>query len=118
RDYPVFEYPPQIPGAPILSAKEKKLILKKAFERMLPQHVLFIKKMGSSVPLAHWLCNELRPVVEQTVLSTNSGLVNFFEPAGIRKLWERHLAGDDQFTQELWSLLAFELWWQQYQVSA
>lgn len=117
-DYRVVEYAAQIPGALKLNGKEKKFILKKAFERMLPQDVLYRKKMGFSVPLAHWLCNELRPVVEQTVLSTNSGLVNFFEPAGIRKLWERHLAGDDQFTQELWSLLAFELWWQQYQVSA
>ncbi|WP_144821948.1 asparagine synthase (glutamine-hydrolyzing) [Marinobacter piscensis] len=116
-DYRVVEYAAQIPGALKLNGKEKKYILKKAFERMLPQDVLYRKKMGFSVPLAHWLRNELKPVVEQTVLSEDSGLANFFEPAKVRKLWEKHLAGDDQFTQELWSLLAFELWWQQYQVS-
>ena len=117
-DYRVVEYAAQIPAALKLYGKEKKYILKKAFERMLPEDILYRKKMGFSVPLAHWLRHELRPTVEQFLLSSNSGVANFFEPAGIRNLWQRHLAGDDQFTQELWSLLAFELWWQQYQVSA
>ncbi|MDS1309925.1 asparagine synthase (glutamine-hydrolyzing) [Marinobacter xiaoshiensis] len=117
-DYRVVEYAAQIPAALKLNGKEKKYILKKAFERMLPEDILYRKKMGFSVPLAHWLRHELRPTVEQLLLSSNSGVANFFEPAGIRNLWQRHLAGDDQFTQELWSLLAFELWWQQYQVSA
>lgn len=116
-DYRVVEYAAQMPAALKLHGKEKKYILKKAFERMLPEDILYRKKMGFSVPLAHWLRHELRPTVEQLLLSSNSGLANFFEPKGIRNLWQRHLAGDDQFTQELWSLLAFELWWQQYQVS-
>ncbi|MCK0163981.1 asparagine synthase (glutamine-hydrolyzing) [Marinobacter sp. S6332] len=115
-DYRVVEFAAQIPSALKLNGKEKKYILKKAFERMLPEDILYRKKMGFSVPLAHWLRHELRPTVEQLLLSPNSGVANFFEPAGIRKLWERHLAGDDQFTQELWSLLAFELWWGPYRV--
>ncbi|SOB75150.1 asparagine synthase (glutamine-hydrolysing) [Marinobacter sp. LV10R510-11A] len=117
-DYRVVEYAAQIPAALKLHGKEKKYILKKAFERMLPEDILYRKKMGFSVPLAHWLRHELKPIVEQLLLSPNSGVANFFEPAGIRKLWEKHLADDDQFTQELWSLLTFELWWQQYQVNA
>src|SRR5690554_2528786 len=117
-DYRVVEYAAQIPAALKLNGKEKKYVLKKAFERMLPEDILYRKKMGFSVPLAHWLRHELSPTVEHLLLSANSGVANFFEPAGIRNLWQRHLAGDDQFTQELWSLLAFELWWQQYQVSA
>lgn len=117
-DYRVVELAAQIPAALKLHGKEKKYILKKAFERMLPNDILYRKKMGFSVPLAQWLRRELKPTVEQLLLSPNSGVANFFEPTGVRKLWQRHLAGDDQFTQELWSLLAFELWWQQYQVSA
>ena len=117
-DYRVVEYAAQIPAALKLHGKEKKYILKKAFERMLPEDILYRKKMGFSVPLAQWLRQELKSTVEQLLLIPNSGVSNFFDPAGIRNLWQKHLAGDDQFTQELWSLLAFELWWQQYQVSA
>jgi asparagine synthase (glutamine-hydrolysing) len=116
-DYRVVEYAAQIPAALKLHGKEKKYILKKAFERLLPQDILYRKKMGFSVPLAQWLRHELKPIVEQTLLANNSGVSIFFDPLGIRKLWQSHLAGDDQFTQELWSLLAFELWWQQYQVT-
>jgi asparagine synthase (glutamine-hydrolysing) len=32
----------------------------------------------------------------------------------VQRLWQRHLAGDHQFTQELWSMLVFEQWWQHY----
>jgi len=116
-DYRVVEYAAQIPAALKLHGKEKKYVLKKAFERMLPQDILYRKKMGFSVPLAQWLRHELKPIVENTLLASNSGVSNFFDPLGIRKLWQSHLAGDDQFTQELWSLLAFELWWQEYQVN-
>lgn len=117
-DYRVVEYAAQIPAALKLRGKEKKYILKKAFERMLPEEILYRKKMGFSVPLAQWLRHELKPIVEHTLLANNSGVSNLFDPSGTRKLWQSHLAGNDQFTQELWSLLTFELWWQQYQVSA
>jgi asparagine synthase (glutamine-hydrolysing) len=116
-DYRVVEYAAQIPSALKLQGKEKKYILKKAFERMLPEDILYRKKMGFSVPLAQWLRRELKPTVEQLLLSPSSGVANFFDPNGIRNLWQKHLAGDDQYTQELWSLLAFELWWQQYRVN-
>ena len=82
---------------------------------MLPQDVLYRKKMGFSVPLAQWLRSELREMAESLLLAPDSGLSNLFDPAGIRRLWELHQSGKDHVTQELWSLLAFELWWQSYQ---
>ena len=114
-DYRVVEYAAQIPSALKLHGKEKKYALKKAFSKMLPDDILYRKKMGFSVPLADWLRNEIRPTAQALLLSPDSGLSRYFDKEGIQKLWLKHQSGDSQFTQELWSLLAFELWWQQYE---
>ena len=114
-DYRVVEFAANIPSRLKLHGKDKKHILKKAFSGMLPQDVLYRKKMGFSVPLADWLRCELREMAELLLLAPDSGLSNLFDPAGIRRLWELHQSGKDHVTQELWSLLAFELWWQSYQ---
>ncbi|MBY6070318.1 asparagine synthase (glutamine-hydrolyzing) [Marinobacter salsuginis] len=114
-DYRVVEYAAQIPSALKLHGKEKKYALKKAFSKMLPDDILYRKKMGFSVPLADWLRNEIRPIAETLLLNPESGLSQYFDRQGIEKLWLKHQNGDSQYTQELWSLLAFELWWQQYE---
>lgn len=113
-DYRVVEYAAQIPAALKLHGKEKKYILKKAFERMLPEDVLYRKKMGFSVPLSEWLRGELRPLAESIFQSDQSGLANIFNMMRVRDLWALHLSGDYRYTQELWSMVAFELWWRSY----
>lgn len=114
-DYRVVEYAAQIPSALKLHGKEKKYVLKRAFSKKLPDDILYRKKMGFSVPLADWLRNEIRPIAETLLLNPESGLSQYFDRQGIQRLWLKHQNGDSQYTQELWSLLAFELWWQQYE---
>ncbi|WP_166268463.1 asparagine synthase (glutamine-hydrolyzing) [Marinobacter caseinilyticus] len=113
-DYRVVEYAAGIPSALKMNGKEKKFILKDTFSRLLPDDILYRKKMGFSVPLAEWLRTEIRPAVETAFHNENAGLAQIFNINAVRKLWQRHLAGDNQYTQEIWSMLAFELWWQAY----
>lgn len=113
-DYRVVEYAAGIPSALKLKGRDKKHILKKTFSRLLTDDVLYRQKMGFSVPLAQWLGNELRPTAEAAFNSNSGGLAECFDMNSVRQLWQRHLGGDYQFTQELWSMLAFELWWQAY----
>jgi len=115
-DYRVVEYAAQIPAALKLHGKEKKYVLKKAFERMLPEDILYRKKMGFSVPLAEWLRGEVRPLADGIFHSTQGGLADLFNMTKVRDLWRSHLNGDDRYTQELWSMIVFELWWGAYYV--
>ena len=114
-DYRVVEYAAQIPAALKLHGKEKKYILKNAFERMLPDDVLYRKKMGFSVPLAQWLRNELFELADAAFHSDDGGLAHCFDMHKVKNLWQNHQRGEDQNTQELWSMLVFELWWRAYQ---
>ncbi|WP_445426522.1 asparagine synthase (glutamine-hydrolyzing) [Alishewanella sp. HL-SH06] len=117
-DYRVVEFAAAIPSMLKLYGKEKKHILKHSLKKLLPEDILYRKKMGFSVPLAHWLSHELRPVAERLFYQANSGLAQCFDLAKVQGLWQRHLAGDHQFTQELWSMLMFEQWWQHYMADA
>lgn len=114
-DYRVVEYAAGIPSALKLHGRDKKHILKNAFKRMLPDDVLYRKKMGFSVPLAQWLRQELRTLADSVFASDDAaGLGHFFDLNKVGQLWQRHLGGDNRYTQELWSLLVFALWWNAY----
>jgi len=116
-DYRVVEYAASIPSALKLCGAEKKHILKKAFDRMLTDDILYRKKMGFSVPLAQWLCEELKPLAERMFTARDSLLANWFDMDGVQRLWQSHLGGNHRYTQELWSLLSFGLWCQQWMES-
>lgn len=114
-DYRVVEYAANIPSALKLNGQEKKYILKHAFEKLLPEDVLYRKKMGFSVPLAQWLRNELFELADDVFNAEDSGLAQCFNMNKVRELWLNHQQGQDQNTQELWSMVAFELWWRAYE---
>jgi len=113
-DHRVVEYAASIPSALKLYQGEKKHILKKAFRNLLPDDILYRKKMGFSVPLAHWLRNELKSTGEKKLFASDSGLSNFFDMAEIKKIWQEHQHGVRDHSAALWSLLMFEFWWGNY----
>jgi len=113
-DYRIVEFAAKVPPAMKLKGSEKKHLLKQSQKQRLSADILYRKKMGFSVPLAEWLCHELKPIVEQLLLAKDAGVANFLDQQQIVQLWQQHLAGDHRYTQELWSMLAFEAWWQHY----
>lgn len=113
-DHRVVEYAANIPSSLKLKQNEKKYILKKTFASLLPSDILYRKKMGFSVPLAHWLRNELKATAEEKLLKSENGLSNYFKPAEIKNIWLEHQQGVNDHSTALWTLLMFEFWWQKY----
>jgi len=113
-DYRVVEFAATLPAHMKLHKGEGKSVLKTALEGMLSDEILYRQKMGFSVPLASWLRREIAQIAEQHLCTENNGLANFFDLSEIRKLWMQHGNGSRDYSQELWSLLVFEMWWQRY----
>ena len=113
-DYRVVEYAATIPANLKLKDKESKYILKKTMERLLTDETLYRKKMGFSVPLANWLREEIFTIAETKLFASNNGLSQFFNPAEVKKIWDQHQNGERDYSSELWSMLVFELWWEEY----
>lgn len=113
-DYRVVEYAASIPAALKLRGKEGKSVLKSSFRQLLPEDILYRKKMGFSVPLAQWLRHEIRPLANQLLTDPDGGLARCFDMTQVKKLWQLHLDGNNRHTQELWSMVTFAMWWQYY----
>ncbi|OZG73435.1 asparagine synthase (glutamine-hydrolyzing) [Hahella sp. CCB-MM4] len=93
---------------------EKKYILKETFKQLLPDDILYRKKMGFSVPLAIWLRTELKELASDYLFSKGEGIQNFFNMDEVKSLWSQHQEEKADHSAILWSMLMFQMWWYQY----
>lgn len=113
-DREVMEFAATIPSDMKFHKGEKKHILKEAFKPLLPDNILYRKKMGFSVPLAHWLRNELKDLAEDYLFSRSNGIQNFFDRQVVQTLWQQHQNAKADHSTLLWSMLMFQMWWYNY----
>ena len=119
-DYKIIEKAARIPSkykfkvSSKNTSGEKKHILKELFKPMLPDDILYRKKMGFAVPLASWLREELKEYAENKLLHQNDGLIRYFNRASIFDMWEEHQYGLKDYSSPLWSMLMFQMWWDEY----
>jgi asparagine synthase (glutamine-hydrolysing) len=87
---------------------EGKYLLKKALRPLLPDELLYRRKMGFSVPLAAWLRGPLRQRLQQRLLGATLAQCGLFDMDYVRQLIEQHGAGRRDYSAPLWTLLMFE----------
>jgi asparagine synthase (glutamine-hydrolysing) len=87
-----------------------KSILRTAYRDVLPAPILQRDKMGFGVPLGSWLRNELRPHVDELLLSDAGPLWTWFRSETVRPLVRGMLDGDDGAIWQTWNLLALAGW--------
>lgn len=87
-----------------------KWILKAAMKPMLPSEVIHRSKSGFGVPLRHWLRNELRPVVEDTLSDASLRRRGLFDSVTVRRLVNSDRSGAIDAAYTLLSLICIELW--------
>lgn len=113
-DKEIIEFAASMPSDMKFHQGEKKHILKQAFKRLLPDEILYRKKMGFSVPLASWLRDEIKELAEEYLFTKSKGIQQFFEMQEVRKLWEEHQNSKADHSAMLWSMLMFQMWWYNY----
>lgn len=113
-DHVFVEYLATIPSCLKLHGPEKKYILKKALTPYLPDTILYRKKQGFEVPLDRWFRTDLKPLVQETLLSSKSLQRGFFAPERVQTMWRQHQSGQRNFGTNFWTLLMFELWYQRF----
>lgn len=109
-DHKVVEYVFQIPGHLKLKGMTTKWIFKKTMERLLPPQNIYRSKEGFSIPIKHWLRNELKELMLHYLSESrirDAGLFNF---GPIKHKIDRHMQGRENYSHQLWALLVFEIW--------
>jgi asparagine synthase (glutamine-hydrolysing) len=89
---------------------EKKVLLRKAGEPLLPQQIVHGKKRGFSIPAAAWLRGELEPFARSTLSADRIRRQGFFSPEAVTRVIDDHVARREDLSRQLWGLLAFTLW--------
>jgi asparagine synthase (glutamine-hydrolysing) len=113
-DHHVVDLAARLPIEWKLNGRQGKQILIDTFADFLPKRIQTRAKMGFGVPLDHWFRNELRPLLEDVLLSRQALDRGLFQPATIRRLVDEHVQGTWDHSYRLWSLLVLELWQQEF----
>ncbi|MGH9327422.1 MAG: asparagine synthase (glutamine-hydrolyzing) [Terriglobia bacterium] len=113
-DHRLIEFAAALPVSFKVRRFELKHLLKKAVEPRLPAKIVYRQKRGFSVPIAGWLRNELRPLVNEMLSEGRLKQEGFFNPLFVRRLVEEHQQGKADHRKTLWTLLCFELWYEHW----
>jgi asparagine synthase (glutamine-hydrolysing) len=93
---------------------EKKRLLRKAVEPLLPREVVQGRKRGFSIPAAAWLRGELEPFARETLSAGTLRRQGYLQPKAVAGVLDRHLSGREDLSRQLWGLLAFTLWYERH----
>jgi asparagine synthase (glutamine-hydrolysing) len=111
-DYRIVEFALNLPPHLKLHRGQTKVILRKAMHGRLPHAVLNKPKQGFSIPLKHWLCGPLRPMMTDLLASESIRQNGYFNSNTVEQWMTEHLNGQVNHSHRLWSLMLFELWHQ------
>ncbi|MBM3293543.1 MAG: asparagine synthase (glutamine-hydrolyzing) [Candidatus Aminicenantes bacterium] len=115
-DHKLVEFAFRLPGRMKLRGGTTKWIFKKAVERLLPKETIYRPKEGFSIPIKHWLKEDLRDLVRDTLSEKRLREGGFFQPAAVGRMMDSHLDGRENFSHQLWALFVFEVWRRTYRV--
>lgn len=112
-DYEFMEFAASLPPSLKVIGRDKKVGLRAAMRGWLPDEILDGRKMGFRAPLAEWFRGDLREMARDLLLDATTRERGFFDPAYVGELLDRHVAGEADNSQGIWTLLNFELWHRQ-----
>ena len=113
-DHRLVEFCAMLPSSYKLRGRTSKWLLRRLMRDRLPSRILTRPKMGFGVPVGEWLRGELRPLLDDTVLSARALERGYFKPDAVRSIVDEHVSGRADRTPHLWALLMLELWFQTF----
>ncbi len=106
----VGQFAASIPVAYKLKGKSGKYILKEAMKDLLPHDILHRPKKGFGIPIAEWLKGRLNPLMHDLLAADRLKEQGLFNEEYVQKLIKEHETAAASHHKELWTLLVFQLW--------
>jgi asparagine synthase (glutamine-hydrolysing) len=92
-----------------------KYILKKTFDKRLPEEVVWRKKMGFPVPLHKWFGDSFNEYAKQILLDERARRRGLFNSENLEKLLsDKSNFAQHSFGIKVWMLVNLELWLNKY----
>jgi len=113
-DHKLVELAFRLPGSVKLHGLTTKWIFKKTMERLLPKDNIYRRKEGFSIPIKHWLRSELKGLLLDHLSEARVKDGGLFRYEFVKGMIDAHLAGRKNYSHQLWALLVFEVWKENY----
>ena len=113
-DHRVAEFAASLPPDYKLRGSTTKYILKKTVENLLPKSIAKRPKKGFGIPIAEWLKTSLNPLMHDMLSPERLIRQNLFDHQFVQKLMLEHEKGVASHHKQLWTLLVFQLWFENF----
>ncbi len=113
-DHKLVEFAGRLPTHYKLHKGDRKYLLKRVAERMIPSEIIHRKKQGFPIPIDRWLRNEARPLMRDMLSGDSLRSRGLFNPEYVERLMLQHESGYADNTTELWGLVSFEIWMRRF----
>lgn len=110
----VAEFSASLPETYKLNGSKTKYILKKAVAPLIPDFVIKRPKKGFGIPVAAWLKGKLNPLVRELLAPDRLKKQGLFNPDFVSRLISEHEQGKANHYKTLWTLLIFQLWFDNF----
>ena len=97
---------------------KSKWILRRVLRRFVPDTLTDRPKMGFGVPIDHWLRGPLRDWAENLLSEAALTRDGLFNSEVIRKRWNAHLEGRENWQYSLWTIITMQAWLENYRASS
>jgi asparagine synthase (glutamine-hydrolysing) len=107
---PVMEFAFSLPGRLKMPHYETKRLLRDAMADAVPRRIARMRKRGFNAPLARWLTEEFRPLIDEYLSRDVLRRQGYLRPDRVDYWVDRHMNRMGEHSREIWSLLMFSLW--------
>jgi asparagine synthase (glutamine-hydrolysing) len=112
-DTPLVEFMCALPDSARAQPGQKKALLLKALEGILPSEILQQKKRTFTLPWEEWLRTTIRPKLEASFRNLAPALAPHLHAAGVSRVWDNFLNGQTTWSRP-WSLYVLNEWCRQH----
>jgi asparagine synthase (glutamine-hydrolysing) len=109
-DHRMVEFAATLPLRAKLNGSHGKSILRDAMRGILPDIIIDRPKQGFPVPLASWLRGPMRSFTRDHLLGDDSASCRYLSRPALTRVVEDHEQGKADRSEELWTVLVFEIW--------
>ncbi len=99
-----------LPRRQRVTLRRKKVLLRAAAAPLVPAPIVRGRKRGFSIPAAAWLRGELHELARDVLSPETLRRQGFFDAPAVQRVLDRHAAGREDLSRQIWGLLAFTLW--------
>lgn len=109
-DHDLVEFTMDIPQRFKVRGGEAKYLLKKAVEGLIPNEIIYRKKMGFGAPMTQWLRGAFGRRVEATLTASRLMNEGYFDRDFVVRLCREHRSGQSDYSLYIWALFNLVAW--------